>query len=90
MKAIAFELQADKTLLVRYGESSFKKIDEFWTDFTPNGSKVHQMTFLPNIIRYTEKNDELVQQIGRNYAEQKFMNDEYDKKMYQLRNQFEK
>jgi hypothetical protein len=89
MKAIEFQLNTLKLLDVRFGESSFKPKDEFWTDFTPvNGEKT--TTFLPNIVRDSPKNREVVTALGIHYADQKRMNDEFDKKMYQLRNQLEK
>jgi len=89
LKAIAFDLDITKLLTVRFGESSFKKVDEFWTDFTPQGGEKTTI-FLPNIVKHTVKNEQLVLAIQENYRDAKEAADAYDKKMYELRNQFEK
>jgi hypothetical protein len=89
MRAIAFDLGVDKLLTIRYGESQFKTINGFWTDFTPLGGEKTTI-FKSNIVKWSEKNDQLVQAIKENYAEAKRVAGEFDKKMFQLRNQFEK
>jgi hypothetical protein len=89
MRAIHFTLDVTKLLEVRFGESSFKPIDEYWTDFKPdNGEKT--TTFIPNIVKDTPTNREIVVALELNYAEQKAANDAFEKRMYELRNQFEK
>jgi hypothetical protein len=89
MRAIQFELNVSKLLDIRYGESSFKRIDEFWTDFTPLGGE-KTTTFIPNIIKWTEGNDALVIAMQQMYAEVKNIDDEYAVKILRLRNRFEK
>ena len=89
MKAIEFQLGASKLIEVRFGESSFKKIDDFWTDFTPDGSE-KTTTFIPNIVKDTPANREIVEAIKQNYAEVKEFTDVKEKQMYALRNQFER
>lgn len=89
MRAIEFQLNSSKVIEVRFGESSFKKIDEFWTDFKPDGSE-KTTTFIPNIVKDTPANREIVEAIRRNYAEVKEFTDAKEKQMYALRNQFEK
>jgi hypothetical protein len=34
MKAIQFSKEADQIIHLRFGESQFKKVDDFWFDFT--------------------------------------------------------
>lgn len=89
MRAIEFQLDLSKLIQVRFGESSFKKIDEFWTDFKPDGSE-RTTTFIPNIIKDTPVNREVVEQIRDGYEKVKTYTDKWDKQMYALRNQFER
>lgn len=89
MKAIEFQLDASKIIQFRFGESSLKPIDEFWTDFKPQGGE-KTTAFIPNIIKDTPKNRELVEQIRDGYEALKAYSDKWDKQMYSLRNQFDK
>lgn len=89
MRAIEFQLNTVKLMDVRYGESQFKKIDDFWVDFTPDdGVKI--ISFLANVVKDTPRNREIVDALVRHYQGVKAANDTYDKEMYQLRNQLEK
>lgn len=89
MKAIEFQLNVTKLLDIRFGDSEFKKVDDFWYDFRPEGGD-KTTTFCPNLIKDTPTNRELVQSLQRHYFKVKAANDAFDKEMYQIRNQFEK
>ena len=89
VRAIEFQLDATKLLVIRYGESQFKKIDEFWYDFTPDGGE-KTTAFSPSLVKDTPKNRELVQRIQANYAELKKITDDYSKQEYAIRNQLER
>lgn len=89
MRAIEFQLGATKLLDVRYGESQFKVIDNFWIDFKPDGGE-KTTTFLPSLCKDTEKNRMLVTMIQQEYAELKQITDSKEKNVIQLRHQLEK
>lgn len=89
MRAIEFQLGILKLLEVRFGESSFKRIDEFWTDFKPDGGE-KTTTFIPCIIKDTENNRRIVEKIKDEYAELKAITDSKEKNVLLLRNQLEK
>jgi len=89
MRVLCFDLGADKLLTIRFGESSRKPVDEFWTDFKPDGGEKTTM-FMANIRPDTEHNRLVADELKENYKAQKQANDEFDKKMYQIRNKFER
>lgn len=89
MRAIEFQLDATKLLQVRFGESSFKPIDEFWTDFKPDGGE-KTTTFLPCICKDTENNRKVVTEIRAQYVELKSYTDMKEKGVLWLRNKLEK
>lgn len=89
MRVLCFDLGADKLLTIRLGESSLKPVDEFWTDFKPDGGEKTTM-FKANIVPDTPHNRSVAEALKQNYQSQKEANDEYDKAMYRIRNLFEK
>jgi hypothetical protein len=89
MRAIEFQLGATKLLDIRYGESQFKTIDEFWTDFKPDGGE-KTTSFKPCIVKDTEHNRAIVEAIKRVYQELKQITDEKERQVLRLRNTLEK
>ncbi len=89
MRAIEFQLDSSKLIAVRYGESQFKKIDDFWYDFTPDGGE-KTTAFAPCLVKDTPNNREIITVIQLLYEEHKKASDELSKKEYKLRNQFER
>jgi hypothetical protein len=89
MRAIEFQLGATKLLDIRYGESNFKVIDEFWIDFKPDSGE-KTTAFVPCVCKDTEKNRIVVKQIQEIYQELKRITDEKEKQVITLRHQLEK
>lgn len=89
MRVLCFDLGVDKLLTIRFGESSMKPIDDFWTDFKPDGGEKTTM-FAANIRKDTPHNRQIASELQENYRLQKELNDEFDKNMYRIRNRFEK
>jgi len=90
MRAIEINLNISRLIDIRYGESQFKRIDEFWFDFKPDGSKERTSAFAPNLFRDTEHNRAIIQKIADTYTDLKKITDSYEKNVSQLRNQIEK
>lgn len=85
MRAIEFSLGATKLLDIRYGESQFKIIDEFWCDFKPDGGE-KTTSFLPCICKDTPENRELVGRIQDIYKQIKDYTDARERDILQIRN----
>ena len=88
-EAIEFQLGATKILEVRYGVSSFKPIEDFWTDFKPHGGE-KTTAFLPCVCKRTARNEAIVENIRKHYEDLKKFTDETDKLILKLRNTIEK
>lgn len=89
MRAIQFEQGADKVITVRYGESAFKKTDDFWFDFKPDGGE-KTTSFCPNLVPDTEDNRAAVDELIANSIAKKAADDEFDRKMYQILNKLKR
>lgn len=89
MKAIEFQLDVTKLLQVRFGESSFKLIDEFWTDFKPDGGE-KTTSFIPCVVPDTEGNRNLIVAISQVYIDKKKADDDYERLVLKLRNQLKR
>lgn len=89
MRAIEFQLNVTKELDIRFGESQFKTIDEFWTDFKPDGGE-KTTAFKPCIVKDTEHNRAVVEKIREEYAELKAWTDSKERNIIRLRNTLEK
>jgi len=89
MRAIRFEANSLKVIEVTYGESAFKKIDEFWLDFTPDGGE-KTTAFAASLVKDTPMNRTTVQALVDNSLAAKEMADKFDKNMYQIRNRLER
>ena len=89
MRAIEFQLGATKLLDIRYGESQFKTIDEFWVDFKPDGGE-KTTAFLPSVCKDTEHNRAVIERIKEEYTELKQWTDSKEKNVIRLRHSLEK
>lgn len=89
MRAIELNITITKLLEVRFGESDFKTVDEFWTDFKPDGGE-KSTNIKANVIKDTEGNRNLVIALEQMYKEQKAATDAFEQKVIRLRNQFKK
>jgi hypothetical protein len=89
MRAIEFQLGATKLLDIRYGESNFKTVDEFWIDFKPDGGE-KTTAFKPCVVKDTEHNRAVVEKIREEYAELKEWTDSKERNVLRLRHQLEK
>lgn len=89
MRAIEFTLGATKLLEVRFGESQFKTIDDFWIDFKPDGGE-KTTAFKPCVCKDTERNRAVVQNIKKHYEDLKRHTDEVEKLIMGLRNTLDK
>jgi hypothetical protein len=84
MKAIQFSKEADQIIHLRFGESQFKKVDDFWFDFTIDGVKT--TSFAANLVPDTPENRMALDEIIENSRKQKAANDEFEKNFYRLLN----
>jgi len=89
MRAIEFQLGTLKTLEVRFGESQFKNVDDFWTDFKPDGGE-KTTAFRASVVKDTEHNRMIVEKIKNEYAELKSITDSKERNVIGLRNHLER
>lgn len=90
MRAIEFQLNVTKELDIRFGESQFKTIDDFWTDFKPDGAEKTTTAFKPHVVKDTEHNRAVIERIRQEYAELKAWTDSKERNVLRLRNTLEK
>jgi hypothetical protein len=89
MRAIEWTLNVQKLIDIRYGESEFKVIQEFWYEWSPDGGE-KTTAFKPNLVPDTPTNRQIIDTIANDYIERKRINDEFDKNLYVKMNKLER
>jgi hypothetical protein len=89
MKAIHWNKNIIGLIELREGESNFKTINEFYTDFKVNGKNVGPI-MKPCIVLDTPNNRELLAAIQKEHKELKDIQDLVEKNVYKYLNKMEK